>query len=68
MPETADDLMGLIMRHTAAGPTARFAAAQLLTIAAKCTVSWPYGMASLFFGVERGCSQLAALASKALEV
>lgn len=28
----------------------------------------PYGMASLFFGVERGCSQLAALASKALEV
>lgn len=39
LPESADDLMGLIMRHTAAGPPARFAAAQLLTIAAKCMVS-----------------------------
>lgn len=39
LPETADDLMGLIMRHTAAGPSARFAAAQLLMIAARCMVS-----------------------------
>jgi hypothetical protein len=39
LPETADDLMGLIMCHTAAGPPARFAAAQLLMIAAKCMVS-----------------------------
>jgi hypothetical protein len=41
LPESADNLMSLIMRHTAAGPPARFAAAQLLTIAAKCTVGWP---------------------------
>lgn len=39
LPETADELMELVMRHAAAGPAARFAAAQLLMIGASCMVS-----------------------------
>lgn len=38
LPETSDDLMRLVLRHTAAGPRARFAATQLLMVAAQCMV------------------------------
>eukprot|EP00775_Hariotina_reticulata_P011494 gene11494-11637_t len=39
LPETAHEVMQLVMRHAAAGPDARFATAQLLMIAASC-VEW----------------------------
>ncbi|WIA22943.1 hypothetical protein OEZ85_001312 [Tetradesmus obliquus] len=39
LPESAGQLMGLVMRHAAAGPAARFAAAQLMIIASSC-VEW----------------------------
>lgn len=39
LPESADQLLQLIMQHTAAGPAARFAATQLLMIATTCVVS-----------------------------
>jgi hypothetical protein len=38
LPESADQLLGLAMQHAAAGPAARFAAAQLMMIAATCVV------------------------------
>ncbi|KAF6263324.1 nuclear condensing complex subunit [Scenedesmus sp. NREL 46B-D3] len=39
LPESADQLMRLVMQHAAAGPAARFAAAQLMMIASTC-VEW----------------------------
>jgi hypothetical protein len=39
LPESADQLMSLVMQHAAAGPAARFAAAQLMMIASTCVVS-----------------------------
>ena len=39
LPESADQLLQLVMQHAAAGPAARFAAMQLLMIAATCVVS-----------------------------
>jgi hypothetical protein len=38
LPESADQLLALVMQHAAAGPAARFAAAQLIMIAATCVV------------------------------
>jgi hypothetical protein len=38
LPESADQLMSLVMQHAAAGPAARFAAAQLMIIASTCVV------------------------------
>uniref|UniRef100_A0A383VSX8 Nuclear condensin complex subunit 3 C-terminal domain-containing protein n=1 Tax=Tetradesmus obliquus TaxID=3088 RepID=A0A383VSX8_TETOB len=39
LPESAGQLMGLVMQHAAAGPAVRFAAAQLMIIASSC-VEW----------------------------
>lgn len=54
LPESADQLLELVMRHATAGPSARFAAMQLLMIAAKCVVSVGQGSCS---GMPAACVQ-----------